>query len=36
MPYTALPDSEKLYDRLMASGTIKLVKKLGFDIVKRK
>ena len=36
MPYTALPDSEKEYDRLTAFNTIKLVKKLGFDIVKRK
>ena len=35
VPYTALPDSEKEYDRLMAFNTIKLVKKLGFDIVKR-
>jgi hypothetical protein len=36
MPYTALPDSEKEYDRLTAINTIKLVKKLGFDIIKRK
>ena len=36
VPYTALPDSEKEYDRIMAFKTIKLVKKLGFDIVKRK
>ena len=36
VPYTALPDNEKEYDRLMAFDTIKLVKKLGFDIVKRK
>lgn len=35
VPYTALPESEKEYDRLMALDTIKLVKKLGFDIVKR-
>lgn len=35
VPYTALPDSEKAYDRIMAFNTIKLVKKLGFDIVKR-
>lgn len=34
IPYTVLPDSEKEYDRLMAFNTIKLVKKLGFDIVK--
>lgn len=36
IPYTALPDSEKEYDRIMAFNTIKLVKKLGFDIIKRK
>jgi hypothetical protein len=29
LPYTALPDDEKEYDRLMAYNTIKLVKKLG-------
>lgn len=34
IPYTALPDSEKEYDRIMAFNTIKLVKKLGYDIVK--
>ena len=36
IPYTALPESEKEYDRIMAFNTIKLVKKLGYDIVKRK
>lgn len=35
IPYSALSDSEKEYDRLMALDTIKLVKKLGFDIVKK-
>lgn len=35
IPYSALPDSEKEYDRIMAFDTIKLVSKLGFDIVKR-
>lgn len=35
VPYTALPDSEKEFDRIMAFKTIKLVKKLGYDIVKR-
>ena len=35
IPYSSLPDSEKEYDRQMAMDTIKLVKKLGFDIVKR-
>lgn len=34
IPYTSLPDSEKEYDRLMALDTIKLVKKLGYEIVK--
>lgn len=34
VPYSALPNSEKEYDRIMAFNTIKLVKKLGFDIVK--
>lgn len=33
--YCSLPESEKLYDREMAMQTLKLVKKLGFDIVKR-
>lgn len=36
VPYTALPDSEKEYDRIMAFNTIKLVKKLGFDIIRRR
>ncbi len=36
VPYSQLPDSEKLYDREMAMNTIKLLKKLGYDIVKRK
>lgn len=31
LPYTALPDDEKEYDRLMAYNTIKLVKKLGLS-----
>lgn len=35
VPYSALPDSEKQYDRKMAMSTIKLLKRLGFDIVKR-
>ena len=34
VPYSALPDSEKEYDRIMAFDTIRLVKKLGFNIVK--
>ena len=35
VPYCALPDAEKEYDRLMALDTIKLVKKLGFKITLR-
>ena len=35
IPYCNLPESEKLYDREMAMQTLKLVKKLGFEIVKR-
>lgn len=34
--YSQLPDSERQYDRDMAVNTIKLVKKLGWDIVKKK
>ena len=33
IPYSALPDSEKEYDRLMAKNTINLVRKLGIGIV---
>ena len=36
IPYSALPDSEKEYDRIMALETIRLVKKLGFDIIRNK
>ena len=36
IPYSALPDSEKDYDRLMALDTIRLVKKLGFEITKKR
>ena len=35
IPYSSLPESEKEYDRLMAFDTIRLVKKLGFEIVKK-
>lgn len=34
VPYCNLPESEKLYDREMAMQTLKLVKKLGFEIRK--
>lgn len=35
VPYSQLPDSEKLFDRDMAMNTLKLVKKLGYDLIKR-
>lgn len=34
--YNRLPESEKHYDREMAIHTIKLVKKLGWDIIRKK
>lgn len=34
VPYSQLPDGEKEYDREMAMKTIKLLKKLGYDIIK--
>ena len=33
--YSQLPDSEKKFDRDMAMNTLKLLRKLGYDIVKR-
>lgn len=35
VPYSQLPESEKEYDRKMAMKTLKLVRKMGYDIVKR-
>lgn len=35
VPYSQLPDNEKLFDREMAMNTIKLMKKLGYDLIKR-
>ena len=35
IPYSDLPDSEKQYDRETAINTIKLVIKLGYELVKR-
>lgn len=35
LPYNRLPESEKEYDRVMAMNTIKLVKKLGWELRKK-
>ena len=35
VPYSQLPESEKSYDREMAMKTIKLLRKLGYDLIKR-
>ena len=35
IPYSQLPEGEKEYDRETAMNTIKLVIKLGYDLVKR-
>lgn len=34
-PYSQLPEKEKEYDRKMAMNTLKLLRKLGYDLVKR-
>lgn len=34
VPYSQLPDSEKEYDRIMAMNTLRLVRRLGYDITK--
>ena len=34
VPYSELPETEKVFDRDMAMDTLKLIKKLGYDIVK--
>ncbi len=33
VPYSRLPESEKHYDRIMAMNTLRLVRRLGFDII---
>lgn len=35
LPYSQLPDGEKEYDRIMAMNTLRLVRRLGFDIINR-
>lgn len=35
VPYSQLPESEKEYDREMAMQTISLMRKLGYDIIKK-
>ena len=34
IPYEELPEVEKVYDRDTALGTLKLISKLGFKIIK--
>ena len=36
VPYEELPESEKEYDRITVTATLKLIRKSGFDIVKGK
>lgn len=35
VPYNELPEIEKEYDRNTAMQTLRLIKKLGFDIIKK-
>lgn len=35
VPYNELPEIEKEYDRKTAMQTLRLIKKLGFDIIKK-
>ena len=35
VPYDQLPEGEKEYDRAVATETLKLIQRLGFDIVPR-
>lgn len=35
VPYEELPEEEKLYDRETAMKTIKMIKKLGFQIIEQ-
>lgn len=35
VPYSDLPEAEKLYDREMAINTLKLVQKLGYEVFKK-
>ena len=35
VPYSQLPEKEKDYDRKMAMNTLRLVRKVGYDLVKR-
>ncbi len=36
VPYSRLPESEKQYDRIMAMNTLRLVRRLGYNIVGRR
>lgn len=36
VPYAQLPESEKEYDRIMAMNTLRLVRRLGYDIINGK